>query len=68
MNAGQLVYSVPTGQPHSFQVNKAQVVGINSTVIGITVGSSTLATQTYITSQGYITSSPTGITLTGIHL
>ena len=66
MNAAQLVYNVPSGQIHSFQVNGAQVAYINST--GITVGSSTVATQSWVTSQNYLTStgslSPTGITLT----
>ena len=66
MNGGQLVYNVPSGQAHSFQVNGAQVVSINSN--GITVGSSTLATQSWVTSQNYLTSTglltPTGITLT----
>ena len=63
MNSGQPVYNVPSGTTHSFQVNGAQVVAINSA--GITVASLTLVSQYWATTQGYIADSPTGITLIG---
>jgi hypothetical protein len=63
MNSGQMVYNVPSGQTHSFQVNGTAVVAINSG--GISVAGSVLASQYWVQTQGYITDTPTGIALTG---
>ena len=52
MNAGQIL-NVPSGQFHSFQVDGTQIAKITST--GITIGSLLAATQSWIQSQSYLT-------------
>ena len=56
MNGNTLVYNVPTSCNHSFQVNGTRIAYIDSN--GMTIGTSPVATQSYVTGLEYITSSP----------